>query len=65
MSADYVSVEVGKVYNDESLEFPLNMAMSAAWILGNKKGLNLKVFNVSGKSSLADYFVLASATNPV
>ncbi len=63
MSQEFVAVEVDKIIKDESFEFPLNMAMAAAWLLGNLKGINLKVFNVSKSSSLSDYYVLASASN--
>ena len=64
MSAEFVSQEIGKIIKDESLEFPLNLAMSTAWILGNFKGINLKILDVSKSSSLTDFYVLGSATNP-
>jgi len=38
--------------------------MAATWILGNLKGENLKVLDVQKHSTLADYYVLASSTNP-
>lgn len=63
MSQEFVTVEVDKIVKDETYEYPLNMAMAAAWILGNLKGINLKVFNVSKSSSLSDFYVLASASN--
>jgi len=63
MSQEFVAVEVDKIIKDENFEFPLNMAMAAAWILGNLKGINLKVFNVTKSSSLSDFYVLASASN--
>ncbi len=63
MSNEYITAEVNKIMTDDNLIYPKNLAMSCAWILGNFKGINLKVLNVGGKSSLADYFVLASATN--
>ena len=63
MPDKYVTQEVKKIYDDKSLEFPKNMALASAWILGNKKGINLKILDVKGKSSLSDYFVLASAQN--
>ncbi len=59
----YVEQEVKKIYEDKSLDFPLNMAMASVWILGNLKGINLKILDVSKSSSLSDYFVLASASN--
>jgi len=63
MSAEYIKQEVKKIINDDSFEFPLNLAMSAAWIMGNFKGINLKILDTQNTSSLSDYFVIASATN--
>lgn len=65
MSRDYVTKEISQIVKDTSLEYPLNMAMASAWILGNLKALNLKILDVSTQSSLADYFIIGSATNPV
>jgi len=65
MSDNFVDKEINKIFEDKSLEFPKNMAMAAAWILGNKKGINLKILDVKGKSSLSDYFILASAQNAI
>jgi ribosome-associated protein len=63
MSQEFISIEVDKIIKNEGFEFPLNMAMAAAWLLGNLKGINLKVFDVSASSSLSDYYILASASN--
>ena len=63
MSNEFIDKHVSEIMDDSSLEFPKNMAFAAAWMLGNLKGINLKVLNVSGTSSLSDYYVLASATN--
>jgi len=63
MSKEFVSAEVDKIVKDEKLPFPKNMAMASAWLLGNLKGINLKILDVSNTSSLSDYYVLASATN--
>ena len=63
MANEYVDREVAKIIEDEKYEFPLNNAMAGAWIMGNFKGENLKIIDVRGKSSLTDYFVLASAQN--
>ncbi len=60
---DYVSTEVSKIIQDKEMPFPRNYAMSAAWIAGNFKGINLKVLDLTQTSVLADYFVLTSATN--
>ena len=63
MSREFIEKEVQKVWNN--YPHPLNIAMSAAWVLGNLKGQNLKVLEVKNHSTLADYYVLASSTNPV
>lgn len=63
MSKEFVDKEIDKIIQDKDFSFPKNMAMAAAWLLGNLKGINLKVFDVSHTSSLSDYYVLASATN--
>ncbi len=63
MSREFVDAEIDKIVNDKELEYPKNMAMAAAWILGNLKGINLKCFDVSHTSSLSDFYVLASASN--
>lgn len=63
MSREYVNKEVDKVINTSTFKFPENFAMASAWIMGNFKGVNLKVLNVKEKSSLTDYFVMASTGN--
>lgn len=63
MSAEYLKTEVEKIIKDKEFEFPKNIAMAAAWIMGNFKGLNLKVLDTSKRSSLADFFIMGSASN--
>ncbi len=63
MSVEYVNAEVEKIMKDESFEFPQNLAMASAWIMGNFKGLNLKVLDTRKRGSLADYFIMGSASN--
>ncbi|MCF8057738.1 MAG: ribosome silencing factor [Bacteriovoracaceae bacterium] len=63
MSQEFINNEIKKIIDDKEFNYPRNMAMAAAWVLGNLKGINLKVFDVSHTSSLSDYYVLASATN--
>lgn len=63
MSNEFISKEIEKIINDTNFPFPLNTAMAAAWILGNYKGINLKVLDMKPVSSLSDYFIFASATN--
>ncbi len=62
-NSTYIATQIDKIMNKEGYEFPQNMAMASAWILGNLKGVNLKVYDMRGKSSLADFFVVGSASN--
>ncbi|MCP4914232.1 MAG: ribosome silencing factor [Oligoflexia bacterium] len=64
MSKAYVQAQVDEIIKNEEFQFPKNLAMASAWVLGNLKGINLKVFDVSATSSLADYYVVGSASNP-
>ena len=63
MSKGYIEKEVDSIIDGQKLEFPQNIAMASAWILGNLKGINLKILDVKKTSSLSDYYVLASAIN--
>lgn len=64
MSKEYIDQQVQKIIDDKkNFPFPLNTAMAAAWMLGNLKGVNLKVYDVRKISSLGDYYVMGSATN--
>jgi ribosome-associated protein len=62
-SSEYIVKNVDEIINGKDYEFPLNMAMASTWVLGNFKALNLKVIDMKETTSLADYFVLASASN--
>jgi len=62
-SSEFIVKNVNEIINDKQYEFPLNMAMASTWVLGNFKALNLKVIDMRETTSLADYFVLASASN--
>jgi ribosome-associated protein len=64
MSREYITKEVEAIYKDKNFDGPLNMAMAAAWIMGNFKGFNLKVLDLRKSSSIADFFVIGSAGNP-
>lgn len=64
MSNTFVSKEVKKIINDEKIEFPKNIALACSWIIANFKGVNIKIFDVSESSSLCDYNIIASSTNP-
>lgn len=63
MSREYVQTELKKIINDKNYEYPLNLAMASAWLIGNLKGINLKALDTRKMSSLADFFILGSATN--
>lgn len=63
MSSEYINTEVDKIVENKSFPYPQNMAMAAAWIMGNFKGLNLKVLDTTKRSSLADFFIMGSASN--
>jgi ribosome-associated protein len=65
MSRDYIAKEVEAIYKDKDLVEPLNLAMATAWIMGNFKGLNLKILDLREQSSITDLFVIGSASNPV
>jgi ribosome-associated protein len=65
MSREYIAKEISKIISDKSFAPPLNKAMAAAWIMGNFKGINLKVIDLHEKSSIADFFVIGSAANPI
>lgn len=62
-NTDYISKEVNSIIENSDYEFPKNLAMASAWILGNLKAFNLKVLDTQNFSSLADYFIIASASN--
>ena len=63
MSNQYIDAEVDKIFQDQSLEFPKNMALATAWMLAHFKGFNLKIIDVSSTSSFTDYFIIGSANN--
>lgn len=65
MSNEYIKKEVQKILNDEKLEAPLNIAMAAAWIIANFKGINIKILDTKGTSSLCDYNIIATAENTI
>jgi ribosome-associated protein len=64
MSNEFITGQVDKIFQNKEFPFPKNLAMACAWIVANFKGLNLKVINVQKRSSMADYFLLASTNNP-
>jgi len=65
MSNPFIESEIKKILEDKTLEFPKNIAMASAWIIANFKGVNIKVLDVAGSSSLCDFNIIASAENTI
>jgi len=65
MSNPYVQKEVNKIINESEIEFPKNHALATAWIIANFKGINIKIFDAQGASSLCDYNIIATAENTI
>ena len=65
MNREFVAREVGKIIGDERFPLSRNMALASAWILGNIKGTDLKIFDLRTESDLCDYHVLGSARSTV
>lgn len=63
MSNPYIEKQITKIINEDGIEFPKNIALASAWIIANFKGVNIKIFDVQGSSSLCDYNIIASAQN--
>lgn len=63
-SKEFLDNEVTKIINDSKHESPLNFAMAGAFVMGNFKGLNLKILDLRNVAAIADIFVIGSATNP-
>ena len=63
MANDFLQSELKKITQDSRWTFPMNNAMAAAYLLAHYKGENLKVFDMSKRSSLCDFNVLATAQN--
>ncbi len=65
MANDYLQKELNKILSDQRWPFPLNHALSAAYVLAHFKGENLKVFDMTRGSAMCDYNVVATAQNPM
>lgn len=61
----HVLENLNRIIKLEGHSYPKNLALACAWIMGNFKGEGLKILNVSEKSSLTDYFVIATAQNHI
>jgi len=55
MSREYVTKEVQAIYSELKEKAPLNIAMASAWIMGNFKGINLKVLDLRNSSGISDF----------
>jgi ribosome-associated protein len=64
MSKEFIESNLSEIINNKKWDFPINAALASAWLIANKKGINIKVLDVRGKTSLTDVFVMASAVNP-
>lgn len=63
MANPYVEKEVKKIIEEHKADYPKNIALAAAWIIANFKGINIKAFDVKESSSLCDYNIIASMQN--
>lgn len=61
----HVQENLNRIIKLEEYPYPKNLALACAWIAGNFKGEGLKILDVSERSSLADYFVIATAQNHI
>ncbi|MBF0359904.1 MAG: ribosome silencing factor [Oligoflexia bacterium] len=63
---NYVINEVKKIIDNRDYNpYPQNIALAIAWIIINMKGTDVQIFDMRSISSLADYYVLANAQNPI
>lgn len=65
MGNTFIAKEVEKIMNSKEFDYPLNLAMASAWIMGSFKGTNLKILKVGKVTAIADYFILCSTSNSV
>ena len=63
MNNSFITKQVSKIVEEHKSEFPRNIALASCWIIANFKGINIKIFDVQGSSSLCDYNIIASAQN--
>ncbi len=55
--------QIRKARNEMAEIISIDMAKAAYKALDDKQGLNIKVLDISGVSTIADYFVIASGSN--
>jgi ribosome-associated protein len=63
MANPYIQKEVTKIINEQNIKYPQNLALAAAWIIANFKGVNIKIYDVTESSSLCDFNIVASMQN--
>jgi ribosome-associated protein len=63
MKNEIISLEIKKIFEDPKLAYPQNLALACSWVILQYKGENLKILDLRGVSSVADFFVLADAKN--
>lgn len=63
MENTFLNDNIEKILTNNELNTTKRWSYACVWILSYLKGVNLKLIDVSEVSPLADYFVLASATN--
>jgi ribosome-associated protein len=64
MANKFIENEIKKIMEDKNLPYPMNVAYATAWIFGNFKGMNIKILDLRETTSLADFFILTSSSNP-
>ncbi len=62
---DFVRANVEKIMSNVANEESLNLAYGVTWVMANFKGSDLKILDMRGISSLADFFIIGSANNMV
>jgi ribosome-associated protein len=65
VAQEFLQNELAKITSDSRWAFPLNHAMSAAYVLAHYKGENLKIFDMTKGSAMCDFNVIATAQNPM
>ncbi|MFN8370287.1 MAG: ribosome silencing factor [Bacteriovoracaceae bacterium] len=62
---DFILANVEKIMGNSANEESLNLAYGVTWVMANFKGTDLKILDMRGISSLADFFIIGSASNMI
>ena len=62
MANEFVAKEVNRIFEQKE-EKAKNMALAAAWIIANYKGVNIKIFEARKSSAICDFNIIATAQN--